>query len=104
MSLLQAASIISDDNNKSSSSSFTGKSKEEGKTKLSKADIALGLSKKKKYDVRKDPLASAAVKWNDMRPRPVSLKGLHVSVVLIVVVVFIVVLIVVVALIVVIFA
>jgi hypothetical protein len=103
MSLLQAASIISDDNNKSSSSSFTGKSKEEGKTKLSKADIALGLSKKKKYDVRKDPLAIAAVKWNDMRPRPVSLKGLHVSVVLIVVV-LIVVLIVVVALIVVIFA
>jgi hypothetical protein len=82
MSLLQTASITSDGNNKSSSSSssFTEKSKEEGKTKLSKADIALGLSKKKKYDVRKDPLAIAAVKWNEKRPRPVSLKSLHVAV------------------------
>lgn len=77
MSSLQTASIISDGNNRSSSSSssLTGKSKEEGKTKLSKADIALGLSKKTKYDVRKDPLAIAAVKWNEKRPRPVSSKS-----------------------------
>lgn len=74
MSFSQTASITSDVNNKNSlSSSLTGKSKEDSlKAKLSKSDIALGLSKKKKYDVRKDPLAIAAVKWNEKRPKPVS--------------------------------